>query len=203
MADAIETVIFDIGNVLYRWDIKNLYAKLIEDPEELDWFVSHVVTPEWHFQHDAGRPLAPMLAELSARFPQHRDLIQAYVPRWLETIPGPVPGSLEIVEALAARDAPLYAITNFGVEFWNMFRPHAPVLDHFRDILVSGAEKLLKPDPAIYNRAIDRFGIDPTRSLFIDDRLENVEGARACGLAGHHFIDAPRLRTELAGLGLL
>ena len=203
MSDAIDTVIFDIGNVLYQWDIKNLYAKLIDDPDELDWFVSHVVTPEWHFQHDAGLPLAPMLAERIARFPQHRPLIEAYVPRWLETIPGPVPGSLEIVEALAARDTPLYAITNFGVEFWAMFRPHAPILDHFGDILVSGAEKLLKPDPAIYRRAIERFDIDPARSLFIDDRRENVEGAQACGMAGHHFVDAATLRAELIGLGLL
>lgn len=203
MTSSIDAVIFDVGNVLYRWDIRTLYAKLIDDPAEVDRFVAEVVTPEWHYQHDAGRPLAEMTAELKADYPTHTALIDAYVERWLETIPGPVPGMIEIAETLAGKGVPLYAITNFGVEFWAMFRPTAPVFDLFDDIVLSGAEKVTKPDPAIYWLAIDRFGIDPARSLFIDDRLENVEGARACGLKAHHFRDAATLRPELEGFGLL
>jgi len=199
----LEAVIFDIGNVLYQWDIRHLYAKLIADPDKLDWFVTQVLTPEWHFQHDAGRALAPMVAELVAAHPDHRALIEAYVPRWLETIPGPVPGSLELVEALDARGVPLYAITNFGTEFWDLFRPTAPVLDRFRDIVVSGAERLVKPDAAIYRLALARFGVAAERAIFVDDRLENVEGARAVGMRGHHFRDAATLRVELEGAGLL
>lgn len=199
----VDTIIFDVGNVLFQWDIRCLYAKLIDDPAELDHFVGHVVTEQWHFEHDAGRPLADMVAELTARFPQHSGLIAQYVPRWLETIPGPVPGMIAMVERLALLGHPIYGITNFGTEFWSMFRPTAPVFDLFRDIVVSGAEKMVKPDPAIYHLAIDRFGIDPARALFIDDRTANIESAIACGLQGHVFQDAATLHKDLTARGLL
>jgi 2-haloacid dehalogenase len=131
----ITTVIFDIGRVLFEWDLRHLFAKLIDDEGELDWFLANVITPEWHFQHDAGRPLAEMIPERIAEFPGHADLIRAYQSRFNETIPGPVPGSLEIVRELAAKQVPLFAITNFGAEFWEAFRPTQPIFDHFRDII--------------------------------------------------------------------
>lgn len=203
MHPPLNAIIFDVGNVLYHWDIRHLYAKLIDDPAELDHFLTHVVTHEWHFQHDAGRPLAEMVAELTDRFPQHASLIAQYVPRWLETIPGPVDGMIDLVEKLALLGYPIFGITNFGVEFWEIFRPTAPVFDLFHDIVVSGAEKLVKPDPAIYHLAIDRFGIDPARALFIDDRQDNIAGAVACGLHGHVFRDAATLQADLAERGVI
>lgn len=199
----ISNVIFDVGNVLYQWDIRHLYAKIIDDPQRLDWFVSNVVTPEWHFQHDAGRALVPMVAELIDQWPEERELIEAYVPRWLETIPGPVPGSHEIVHALNDRGVVIHGITNFGVEFWDMFRPTAPIFDLFGDIIVSGAVKMLKPDPEIYQLAAKRFCVDPQSALFIDDRQDNVDAARACGFHAHRFSDAPTLRSQLERHGLL
>lgn len=202
MPQPVDAIIFDVGNVLYQWDIRHLYAQLIDDPLELDHFVATIVTPEWHFQHDAGRPLAEMVDELTARFPEHATLIAQYVPRWLETIPGPVPGMIDLAERLALLGYPLFGITNFGVEFWDMFRPTAPIFDLFRDIVVSGAEKLVKPDPAIYHLAIARFGIDPARTLFIDDREDNVASAIACGLQGHVFRNIATLEAELATLGV-
>ena len=198
------SVIFDVGRVLFDWDLRYLFARLIADKDELEWFVTHVVTPEWHFQHDAGRPLAEMLPELKAQFPDHAPLIDAYATRFNETIPAPMPGSLELVERLDAADVPLFAITNFGHEFWEDFRPTQPVFGRFRDIIVSGTEKLMKPDPAIYALAIARFGIDPAGALFIDDNAANVAGAEAAGIAAHHFVDAatlaadPRFQTLLA-----
>lgn len=200
---SVDTIIFDVGNVLYQWDIRTLYAKLIDDPAALDHFVTTVVTPEWHFQHDAGRPLAEMVAERTEQFPDHAELIGHYVPRWLETIPGPVPGMLDLAEKLALLGYPLFGITNFGVEFWDVFRPTAPIFDLFQDIVVSGAEKLVKPDPAIYRLAIERFGIDPARALFIDDREDNVAGAIMCGLQGHVFRDHATLEAELIARGVL
>lgn len=199
----IRAVVFDVGRVLVQWDLRHLFVKFIDDPEELEWFVTHVVTPEWHFQHDAGRPLAEMLPELKAEYPAYTAHIDAYATRFNETIPGPVPGSFEIVEELAARAVPLYAITNFGSEFWAQFRPRYPLFDHFRDIVVSGDEKLLKPDPAIYRLALARFGLAPGEGLFIDDNLPNIVAARENGFQGHHFVDAPTLQAELAKLGLL
>ena len=197
------SVIFDVGRVLFDWDLRHLFAKLIDDRDGLEWFVTNVVTPEWHFQHDAGRPLAAMLPELKAEFPDHVALIDAYAARFNETIPGPVPGSLELVERLDAAGVPLFAITNFGHEFWEGFRPTQPVFDRFRDIVVSGTEKLMKPDPAIYRLAIERFGIDPAGALFIDDVAANVAGAESVGIVGHRFIDAATLERELVARGLL
>ena len=190
-------VIFDVGRVLFDWDLRHLFAKLIVDAGELEWFVTNVVTPEWHFQHDAGRPLADMVPERKAEFPGHAALIDAYATRFNETIPGPVPGSLDLVERLDAAGVPLFAITNFGHDFWQAFRPTQPVFDRFRGIIVSGTEKLLKPDPAIYALAVERFGIDPAGALFIDDNAANVVGAEAAGIAGHHFVDAAGLEREL------
>ena len=198
-----QSVIFDVGRVLFDWDLRYLFAKLIADKDELEWFVTNVVTPQWHFQHDAGRPLAEMLPELKTEFPGHDALIDAYAMRFNETIPGPMPGSLELVERLDATGVPLFAITNFGHEFWEAFRPTQPVFDCFRDIIVSGTEKLLKPDPAIYRLAIERFGIDPAGAIFIDDVAANVAGAEALGIAGHQFVDAPTLERDLVARGYL
>ena len=198
MAARPRAAVFDVGNVLYGWDIRNLYAKLIADPARLDWFVTHVVTPEWHFQHDAGRPHAETVAELTAQFPDEAGLIAAYVPRWLETISGPMPGMLELVAELDDAGIPLYAITNFSAEFWAMFRPTAPVFDRFRDIVVSGEERLMKPDPAIYRLALQRFGLARGEGVFIDDRADNVAAAEAEGFTALHFTDAAVLRADLA-----
>jgi len=197
------SVIFDVGRVLFDWDLRYLFAKLIDDRGQLEWFVTNVVTPQWHFQHDAGRPLADMLPELKAEFPGHDALIDAYAARFNETIPGPMPGSLELVERLDAAGVPLFAITNFGHEFWESFRPTQPIFDRFRDIVVSGTEKLMKPDPAIYRLAIERFGIDPAGALFIDDVAKNIAGAESVGIAGHQFVDAAMLERELLARGYL
>ena len=199
----IDTVIFDIGNVLYRWDLRCLFDKLIDDPEELDWFLTHVVTPGWHFQHDAGRPFAAMVAERSREFPQYADHILAYSRRFPETIPGPVDGMLEIVRALAKRGIPLFAISNFGAESWAQFRPRAPIFDIFADIVISGEEKLIKPDSSIFELALDRFGRRAEQCLFIDDRQDNIEAAESVGMAGHHFQDAIRLESDLKCFRLL
>ncbi len=200
---AVKAVVFDVGRVLYEWDRRYLFEKLIEDREELDRFLDIVVPLQWHEQHDAGRPINGMIAERIAEFPAHENLLCAYRDRWLETIPGPVPGVHALVESLAMRNVPLFAITNFGADFWEMFRPTAPIFDRFEDIVVSGFEKLMKPDPAIYSLALRRFGLAPGDGLFIDDNIANVEAARANGFVAHHFRDAESLRAELAALELL
>ena len=196
-------VVFDVGNVLFFWSLRILFEKLIDDSLERDWFLANVVTEEWHFQHDAGRSLSEMVAERKAEFPDHADLIDAYTARFNETIYAPVPGMTEIVTNLAARGVPIFGITNFGAEFWAGFRPTKPVFDHFQDIVVSGEEKLVKPDPAIYALALRRFGLAPGEGLFVDDRLENTKASTANGFVGHHFSDAATLRAELVQRGLL
>ena len=199
----VAAVVFDIGRVLVQWSIRTLYEQLIADPERLDWFLANVVSEEWHAQHDAGVPFAEMIAKRVREFPTEAALIEAYAPRWLETVPGPVPGSQALVEELAARGTPLFAITNFGVDAWAMFRPTFPVLDHFRDIVVSGHERLIKPDPAIFALAAQRFGHAPPAMLFIDDNLANIEAAQAAGWQVHHFAEAATLARDLRARGLV
>jgi len=115
-----------------------------------------------------------------------------------------VPGVHEIVEELDARQVPLFAITNFSADFWTPFHAkERTFFSRFRDIVVSGREKLLKPDPAIYYLALDRFGLKPAEALFIDDREINVKGARAVGMHAHLFVHADDLRRRLEAEGLL
>lgn len=199
----IEAVVFDVGRVLYQWQLAHLFEKIVSDPGRLAKLLDEVVTEEWHFEADAGRSLADMVPERIALYPDFEAEIRAYAARFNETIPGPVPGSHALVERLDARGIPLFAITNFGAEFWAGFRPTAPIFDRFGHIVVSGEEKLAKPDPAIFALAEGRFGKPAEAMLFIDDNRANVEAAAACGWQVHHFTQAPALEADLASRGLI
>lgn len=199
----VKAVVFDVGRVLVEWDLRHLFAKLIDDPEQLDWFCANVVTEGWHFQHDAGRELAEMVAERKRDYPDSADLIDAYATRFLETIPGPVEGTAALVDRLAARDVPLYAITNFASPFWAEFLPTLPVAAHFRDVVVSGDEKIAKPDARIFDLAAKRFGHAPEAMLFVDDNAANIAAARALGWQVHHFQDAVALERDLQARALI
>lgn len=197
-------VVFDVGNVLYDWNPRFLYERLIADDRALDAFLRDVVTHDWHFQHDAGRPFAETSAELTDRFPEHADLIAAWAPRFNETIGGALPDMAELVEELDSAGVPLFAITNFSHEFWPPFRAReAALFDRFRDVVVSGEERLVKPDAAIYHLALKRFGLEAREAVFVDDRAENVAGAEAVGMRGHLFAGAEGLRAALVEVGLL
>ena len=197
-------VVLDLGNVLYDRDPRFLYERLIEDDRALDAFLRDVATKEWHFQHDEGRPFAETSAELSAEYPEHADMIALWGPRFSETIPGMIPGMADLVAEIDSAGVPLFAITNFSGEFWKPFRDReAAIFNRFRDIVVSGDERLVKPDPAIYHLALDRFGLEPGAAVFVDDREDNIAAANGVGMRGLHFVDAPTLRGQLSGLGLL
>ena len=197
-------VIFDVGKVLYDWEPRFLYERLIPDGEALDAFLRDVVTHDWHFQHDAGRDFADTSAELIARFPHHAALIEAWAPRFGETIGDPIPGMAALVADLDAGGVPLYAITNISHEFWPPFRAaEAAMFDRFRDIVVSGTEKMVKPHAPIFRLALERFGLRADEAVFVDDRADNVAGAAALGLHALLFTDAATLRAELAALHLL
>ncbi|MEA3051732.1 MAG: 2-haloacid dehalogenase [Sphingomonadales bacterium] len=197
-------VIFDCGNVLYGWDPDSFLVRQIPEDEARLRFIEDVDLWGWHDTLDAGRPFDQAAAELSEKFPDYAAYISAWGERFGETISDPIPGVHAIVEALDERDVPLFAITNFSAEFWAPFRTREDeFFRRFRGIVVSGEEKLLKPDPAIYYRALDRFGLKAAEALFVDDRLINVEGAEAVGMHGHLFTDADGLRKRLEQDGLL
>ncbi|MBD8545295.1 HAD family hydrolase [Sphingomonas sp. CFBP 8760] len=198
----MSAIIFDIGRVLYDWDPRFLYERLIPRGEALESFLRDVVTVDWHFQHDAGRDFADTSAELTALHPHHADLIAAWGPRFAESIPGPIPGMHDLVARLDAAGVPLFAITNFSHEFFPPFRAtEAALFDRFRGIVVSGEEKLVKPDAAIYRLALDRFGLPAKGTVFIDDNAANVAGADAMGMTGILFTGIDDLVPRLRALG--
>ena len=204
MAGRRNAVIFDIGNVLFHWDPRYLYERLISDDRALDAFLRDVVTHQWHFQHDAGRRFAETSAELAERYPHHADLIAAWGPRFNESIRGPVAGMHEIVRELDEAGVPIFGLTNFSGEFFPAFRAEwEDVFAPFRDIVVSGDERLVKPDPAIYRLAIERFGVVPQETVFVDDNPTNVAAARGEGIDAVQFTDAAAFRAKLVESGLL
>jgi 2-haloacid dehalogenase len=197
-------VLFDVGNVLYGWDPQSFLVRQIADDEARLKFIEESDFFGWHESMDGGRPYDEAAAELSEKFPAYAHLIAAWSDRFGETITGPVPGTHEIVEALDARGVPLFAITNFSADFWPPFHQREKAFfNRFRDILVSGEVRMLKPDPAIYYLALDRFGLKPAETLFVDDRRINVDAALAIGMRAHLFTGAADLRARLADEGLL
>jgi 2-haloacid dehalogenase len=197
-------VVFDVGNVLYGWDPESFLQRQLPEDEARLRFIEDIDLWSWHDSLDGGRPFDEAAAELSEKFPAYAALIAAWGERFGETIGDPVPGVHEIVFALEARGVPLFAITNFSADFWPPFHAREEAFFcRFRDIVVSGQERLLKPDPALYFRALDRFGLKPAEALFVDDRLINVESARAVGMNAHLFTGADGLRARLEADGLL
>jgi 2-haloacid dehalogenase len=204
MTSSPTAVIFDVGNVLYGWDPDSFLQRQIPEDEARLRFIEDVDLWGWHESLDGGRPFAEAADELSGKFPDYAAHISAWGERFGETISDPVPGVHAIVDELDRRGIALFAITNFSAEFWAPFRAREEAFfRRFRDIVVSGEEKLLKPDPAIYHRALDRFGVKPAEALFVDDRRINVDGAEAVGMRGHLFTDAAGLRRRLRAEGLL
>jgi len=200
---AVRSVVFDVGNVLIRWDPRHLYRKLIPDEREREAFLAEVCTHEWNLEQDRGRSWDEAVAERVALFPRHETLIRAFHERWHEMVPGAVEGTPALLDRLLAAGVPVYAITNFSAEKFGEARLRFPFLGRFRDVVVSGEVRLLKPDPAIYRLLVARNGLDPAEALFIDDSPVNVAGAEAVGMRAHLFEDASRLEGELTRLGLL
>jgi len=201
LKQGLRAVVFDVGNVLYRWDPAAIYRD--EEPARARRFLDEAATFAWHAQHDAGRPFSETSAELAAAHPHYADLIARWRSGFGDSLT-PVDGMAALVDALAARGVPLYAITNFSAEFWAPFRlREAALFDRFAGILVSGEERLVKPDPAIFALARARFALGVGEGLFVDDLAGNVAAAEAGGFAGHLFEDAGRLRAVLEAGGLL
>ena len=200
----VRAVVFDVGNVLYGWDPDAFLVRQLADDAARLRLIEEADLYGWHETLDGGRPYAEAAAELSEKFPEYARVIAAWSERFGETITGPVPGTHELVEELDARGVPLFAITNFSADFWPPFyEKEKAFFARFRDIVVSGEVKLLKPDAAIYYLALDRFRLRPDEALFVDDRQINIAGAELIGMKGHLFTDAAGLRARLVAEGLL
>ncbi len=200
--ESIDTVIFDLGDVLIPWNPRNLYRKLFSDEAEMERFLAEVCTMEWNAQQDAGRPREEGTALLVARHPEYEPLIRVFYDRWEEMLGEVIQGSAELLLELKAKGYRVFALSNWSAETFPVARPKYPILEEFEGLVISGREGLIKPDPAIYRLLCERHGIDPRRAVFIDDNLANVEGARGVGMRAIAFRDAAQARKELAALGL-
>lgn len=200
---AIDTVIFDLGNVLINWDPRHLYRKLFrDDVNAMERFLAEVCHPHWNERQDAGRTWEEGIREAVALHPEQEGLIRAYRERWEEMLGGAIDESVAVLEELRDGGMRLFALTNWSQETFPIALQRYEFLGWFEEILVSGREGLIKPDPGIFRLLISRFGIDIERAVFIDDNTRNVEGARQVGLQALHFTNPLQMRQDLRALGL-
>jgi 2-haloacid dehalogenase len=192
-----KAVVFDLGGVLIDWDPRYLYRKLLADEAAVEEFLATVCTPEWNAELDRGRPFAEGVAELVERHPEHAAAIAAYHERWPEMLAGDLPDTVEVLAELRAAGVPLYALTNWSAETFAITRGRFEWLDWFDGLLVSGEERMTKPDPAFFRLLLDRFGLDPGATVFVDDSEANVAAARELGIDAVRFTGPDRLRREL------
>jgi 2-haloacid dehalogenase len=203
-AAGIDAVVFDLGGVLIDWNPRYLYRRLFgDDVNGMEQFLAEVCTPAWNERQDAGRPWDAAIAEATASHPQHADLIRAYHQRWEEMLGGTLTDSVMILDELRGAGVRLYALTNWSQYTFPYALARYPFLQWFEDIVVSGREGVVKPQPAIFRLLMSRSGIEASRSVFIDDALKNVEAASLMGFRTIHFRNARQLRRDLASLGLM
>lgn len=203
MAGVVDSVVFDIGNVLIGWDPRHLYRKVFSSEAEVEWFLAEICTLEWHLAHDFGVSFEENGAKLKTIHPQHAELIDFWHTRYAEMIPGRIPGSAELLHTLESKGLTIHGLTNMPVSVFDFLQIEYPELQRFQSVVVSGAEGLVKPDPRIFELLIARAKLDPARTLFIDDSLPNIVTAENLGFQTHHFSDAETLSADLSHRGLL
>ena len=194
---------FDIGGVLIDWDPRHLYRKIFVSEEEVDDFLSTVATPEWHSEQDRGRTMEEATAQLLSQHPQYGPEIEAFYGRWDEMFDGPIEDSVAVLRQVRERGHPLYAITNWSAETFPRARKRWVFLGWFDDIVVSGEVRAIKPEREIYDVLVERTGLDPATTVFIDDREPNIQAAENLGFIALKFEDAAKLRKDLVRLGVL
>ncbi|MGO9958575.1 MAG: HAD family hydrolase [Solirubrobacteraceae bacterium] len=202
-AQPIESVVFDIGGVLLDWDPRHLYRKLFEDEEAMERFLGEVCTLEWHAAHDRGVAFERSCSELAARHPGQAELIWAWGRRSEEMVSGPIVGTVEILRELKERGVPCYALTNMEADTYPLRRDRYDFMRWFDGTVVSSHEGVVKPDPEIFHRLLQRFGLTASTTILIDDSEQNVQSARALGMQALRFRSPVQLRGWLAGAGLL
>lgn len=205
MSDAatIDAVVFDVGGVLIDWNPRHLYRKIFEAEAEMERFLAEVCSHDWNEQADAGRPIAEITAELCTRHPDKHDLIESYYGRFPEMMKGAHDDTVALLERLHARDLPLYVLSNFSAETFPLARRRFGFFERFSGLVISGEEGMKKPDPRIYDVVIERFGLQPASTLFIDDRADNAQAAIDAGWQALLFTSPRALEADLRDLGLL
>ncbi len=202
MTPQIQHIVFDIGKVLIHYDPNLPFARVIPDEAERNWFFANVCTHEWNIEQDRGRTWQEAEDLLIAEHPDRAEQIRAFRKHWHEMVPHHYEDSVAIMEKLIAEGRDVTLLTNFASDTFREAQERFPFLTKTRGVTVSGDIKLIKPDVAIYETHAKSFGLDPASTIFIDDSLANVEGARAAGWNAVHFTGADKLRADLATFGI-
>ena len=194
----IDTIIFDLGGVLIDWQPRTIYKNYFYSKKELNYFFDHICTMEWNEKQDEGRTIKEATDCKIAEFPAYEEPIRMYYDQWKETIKGPIDETVDILEELHANaHYKLLALTNWSAETFSYPLEKFHFLSYFQGIVVSGEEKVKKPDSRIYHILLDRFGVEPQKSIFIDDNEKNVQAANQLGIHGILFESPSKLTEEL------
>ena len=193
----IKNIIFDFGGVLFDWNPHYLFDWHFGNPEKTDRFINEICTPEWNSALDAGKPFAEGVKELVAKYPEWEREINLYDEGWIRMMAGQIPGMYEIVSSLSRLGYPVYGLTNWSAEKFNLIRNHYGILLYMKGIVVSGEEKMIKPAPEFYEILLTRYGLKAEECLFIDDNAANVAAAEALGIKAVRFVSPEKLREDL------
>ncbi len=191
-----KNIIFDFGNVLVQWHPELVYTEYFGDEARAWWFLRHVVDNEWRGRIDAGESTAVLTAELVGRFPEYKEAIELFDQRYFDMLTGEVPGMRELLEEVM-QHYEVYGLTNWSMETFPAAREHFGILQMIDRYVVSAAERLIKPDPRLFQVLLDRYGLRAEECTFIDDNPDNVAAARKMGMKGIVFTGADSLRKEL------
>ena len=190
-------VVFDLGGVLFDWNPRYLYRKLTTSEKEVEDFLANICTSEWNSRLDRGTPFKQGVEELCRQHPEKSDWIKAYQTRWPEMVGGVFDENVQLLTELHQMNVPLYSITNWSSETFESVRQNYPFMKYFDDIVVSGEEKITKPDPRIYKILLDRNSLKAEQCIFIDDVLKNIEGAKSLGFKAIQAQTPTQLRHDL------
>lgn len=197
----IRNLVFDFGGVLVDWNPEYLFRDVFPDRAEMNHFLENVCNSDWNEQQDAGRPLSEAIRALQARHPEYHDEIRLYYEEWSTMLAGPIEHNVALLEPLATRYR-LFGLSNWSAETFPIARERYSFFDLFEGIVISGEERLKKPDERIYRVLLDRYALQAAESLFIDDRLDNVRAAKALGFRTIHLAEKGSLERAFDAVGI-
>lgn len=198
----ISTFIFDFGGVLVDWNPRYLYKDIFKNDVEMEYFLTNICTDEWNIQQDKGRSLAEGTQLLLNQFPEHHELIKLYYDKWEVMLKGDIPENVAVLTKLKG-NYKLLGLTNWSAETFPIALQRFPFFELFEGIVVSGTEKLIKPDKAIFNLLIQRYNIKPEESIFIDDNIHNIKAANEIGFNTIHIHNHMNLEADLMKRGII
>ncbi len=197
----ITNIVFDFGGVLVDWNPRYLYEKIFTDESELNYFLNEVLPPDWNDRFDMGGSFKENIDELSLKYPEYKYAIQMYKDRWPETIKGEISANTALLEPLNKK-YPLYGLTNWSAETFPLAYAKYSFFSIFKGIVVSGEEKVIKPNPDIYKILLSRYNIKPESAIFIDDNINNIKMANKLNINTIHYKNTVNVKDELRKFGV-